>query len=90
MPFLEWWGMFLKMCTSRHFVLAQKLFILLRVRNFCDDESMELLCAIMITGLSRKRRVEYVVFFLKQLEELGGSPGPMAFNAIVGLCAQEN
>jgi hypothetical protein len=60
------------------------------VRNFCDDESMDLLCTIVITSLSIKRQVEYVVLFFKQLEELGGSPRPMAFNAIVGLCAQEN
>jgi hypothetical protein len=79
--------MFLKMCTSRHFVLAQKLFILLRAWNFCSDESMDMLCAIVITGLSRERRVEYVVFFFEQLEEVSGSLGPMAFNAVVGLYA---
>lgn len=86
LPFPEWRGTFVKLCSSRRSVTAKKLLTLLRTREICGAESMDLLYAIVMTGLSRQSRSEDAMTLFQQLKQ----PGPMAFNAIVAVCAREN
>lgn len=86
----EWRGTFIKLCTSKCSVTTRKLLTLLISSAVCDSETIDLLSAIAITGLSKESRVEEAMLLFDQLKQLGVSPGPMAYNAIVGTCARED
>lgn len=90
LPFPVWRGAFVKLCVSKRSVTARKLLTLLLTFEVCDQESIDLLCAIVITGLSRESRLVEAMAFFEELKKFGGGPGPMAYNAMVGTCAREN
>lgn len=90
LQFPVWRGTLMKLCGSKRSVTARKLLTLLQTCNVCRGESIDLLCAIVITGLSKESRLEDARLLFDQLREIGGTPGPKAYNAIVGTCAREN
>jgi pentatricopeptide repeat protein len=90
LQFPAWRGTFINLCASKRSVTARKLLTVLQTCNVCGAESIDLLCAIVITGLSKESRPEDAMLLFDQLKQIGGTLGPKAFNAIVGTCAREN